>query len=83
MSAGALSRLDGVLRYARRSVGIVRASFIISAVYNAIGISIAAQGLLSPVVCAILMPLSSVTVVAFACGAAAWHARKLDEPEAR
>jgi hypothetical protein len=27
------------------------------------------------VVCAILMPLSSVTVVAFACGAATWFGR--------
>ena len=42
------------------------------------GISIAARGLLSPVICAILMPLSSVTVVACACGLTAWHGRRLD-----
>ena len=42
-----------------------RRRFLISAIYNLVGMAIAASGKLSPVVCAILMPLSSVTVVAF------------------
>ena len=54
---------------ARRSTTIVRLSFLISAAYNLVGISIAAAGLLSPLVCAILMPLSSASVVLFASGA--------------
>jgi Cu+-exporting ATPase len=41
------------------------------------GISIAAAGILSPVICAVLMPLSSVSVVLFACGATNWAARKI------
>jgi len=45
---------------------IVWLSFLISFLYNAIGISFAVQGNLSPIVAAILMPASSVTVVAFA-----------------
>jgi len=40
--------------------------------YNVVGISIAARGLLSPIVCAILMPLSSITVVGFAWGFVPW-----------
>jgi Cu+-exporting ATPase len=44
------------------------------------GISIAARGLMSPVICAILMPLSSITVVAFACGLTTRLARHLDRP---
>ena len=52
-----------------RSVRAHRApEFLISASYNVVGITIAARGLLSPVFCAILMPLSSITVVVFACG---------------
>jgi Cu+-exporting ATPase len=54
---------------ARRATQIVRLSFGISAVYNLAGISIAAAGILSPVICAILMPVSSISVVLFACGA--------------
>jgi Cu+-exporting ATPase len=34
------------------------------------------RGILSPVICAILMPLSSVSVVAFATGATTWAARR-------
>jgi len=59
-------------------------SFLISSLYNVIGLSIAARGLLSPVLCAILMPLSSFTVVAFACGATRWMARRAGfRPEER
>lgn len=74
--AGMVARLADVLRYARRSTRVVRTAFLISALYNAVGVAVAASGRLSPVVCAILMPLSSVTVVAFACGAATWTARR-------
>ena len=77
LEAGQLPRLFEILALARRAAGIVRASFAISALYNAAGIGIAAAGLLSPLVCAILMPLSSVSVVVFACGATNWSARRL------
>ena len=36
-------------------------------------------GLLSPVVCAILMPLSSVTIVVFTTGATAWLGSHLSD----
>jgi Cu+-exporting ATPase len=75
-AAGMVTRTAAVLRYARQSLRVVRVAFWISAAYNALGIAIAASGKLSPVVCAILMPVSSVTVVAFACGAATWLARR-------
>lgn len=83
LAAGMVSRTPEVLRYARQSVRVVQAAFLISALYNLLGIAIAASGKLSPVVCAILMPVSSVTVVAFACGAAAWLGRRtFDKKEA-
>jgi P-type Cu+ transporter len=78
LAADMVPRLAAVLRFAKQSVRVVQAAFLISAAYNAVGIYIAARGGLSPVVCAILMPLSSVTVVAFACGATAWLGRRLD-----
>jgi Cu+-exporting ATPase len=82
-SAAMVPRLAEVLRYAKQSVATVRAAFLISTVYNVVGVSIAASGNLSPVVCAILMPLSSVSVVAFACGMTAWLGRKLRAGELR
>ena len=77
LDAAELPRLAKVLAFAQSAARVVRAGFIISALYNLVGVSIAAAGLLSPIVCAILMPLSSATVVIFACGATAWLGRKL------
>ncbi|MBR9974728.1 MAG: heavy metal translocating P-type ATPase metal-binding domain-containing protein [Bacteroidetes bacterium] len=54
-----------LLAFSKSSVRIVLASFAISFAYNLIGLSFAVAGLLSPLVSAILMPVSSVTVVAF------------------
>ena len=76
VESSGLRRLGRVLALARKAALTVRVSFGISAAYNVVGIAIAAAGLLSPVVCAVLMPLSSVTVVMFACGAAQWAGRK-------
>jgi Cu+-exporting ATPase len=58
--------LDKYIRFTKTSMNIVRISFGISFFYNVIGLSFAVQGLLKPVVAAILMPVSSVSVVAFA-----------------
>jgi Cu+-exporting ATPase len=68
LDAAQVTRLFGVLALARKTAKVVRFSFGISALYNVIGISIAAAGILSPLICAVLMPLSSISVVLFACG---------------
>jgi Cu+-exporting ATPase len=78
LSATMVPQLDTVLHFSKSAVRIVKLSFLLSSFYNVIGLSIAASGLLSPVVCAILMPVSSITVVAFACGTTAWAGRKLE-----
>jgi len=58
--------LERFIQFTKTSMSIVQISFVISFVYNVIGISLAVQGTLSPLVAAILMPLSSVSVVLFA-----------------
>jgi Cu+-exporting ATPase len=78
LDAARVPQLSEILKLARRAARIVRVSFAISAAYNLLGVSIAAAGLLSPVVCAVLMPLSSVTVVLFACGVTTWAAREIN-----
>ncbi len=76
MDAALVPRTHELLRFSRNTVRIVRASFIVSTLYNLVGIAIAATGNLSPIVCAVLMPLSSVSVVAFACGLTGWAGRR-------
>ncbi len=72
-------RLYDYIRFCRISVNIVKVSFLLSLVYNFIGISLAVSGNLSPVFAAIFMPLSSMSVVGFAVGMSSLYAtfRKL------
>jgi P-type Cu+ transporter len=77
LDAAELTRLAAVLQFSRSAVRIVRTGFVISAIYNLIGVGFAAAGLLQPMVCAILMPISSASVVFFACSATTWQARRM------
>ena len=70
-------QLGKLLRFAKASRIIILSSFGISLLYNVIGISFAVQGELSPVVAAILMPISSVTIVLFTTGSSWLAARKI------
>lgn len=65
LDANNLSKLPLFINYAKQSMTMVRIGFVLSLIYNFIGLSFAIQGLLEPVIAAILMPLSSVTVVVF------------------
>ncbi len=76
LQAGKFSKLDRFIRFSKTSMTIVKLSFLISFLYNFIGISFAVLGSLSPIVAAILMPLSSVSVVAFATFAVRLSASK-------
>jgi len=66
LEAAQFQRLAKFIRFTKTSLNIVKISFTISFFYNIIGISIALTGNLSPVIAAILMPISSVSVVTFA-----------------
>jgi P-type Cu+ transporter len=55
--------MDKFIAYARSGKTIVATSFILSIVYNIAGLSFAVQGILSPMVAAILMPASSISIV--------------------
>ena len=75
VEASRIGQLYRFIRFAHQSVRVVKMSYVISFLYNIVGLSYALSGHLSPVVAAILMPVSSVSVVAFATFATAWKAR--------
>ncbi|UCH10608.1 MAG: heavy metal translocating P-type ATPase metal-binding domain-containing protein [Fidelibacterota bacterium] len=75
LSADSFSDLPRMLRFTRASMTVILASFGISFIYNLAGLSFAVAGLLTPLVAAILMPASSITVVAFATLATNFRAR--------
>jgi Cu+-exporting ATPase len=58
-------KLHRLLGEARYSKSIITASFVLSILYNIVGLTYATQALLSPVVAAILMPASSISIVLF------------------
>jgi len=65
LDAESFDKIPLFLSFAKDSRNIIKASFALSFLYNIIGLTLAVQGLLSPVICAILMPLSSISVVIF------------------
>lgn len=65
IDAKRLLDLGRFIRFSQKSLVVVYLSFGISLTYNTVGIAFAVQGLLSPLVSAILMPLSSLTIIAF------------------
>jgi Cu+-exporting ATPase len=58
-------QLPAFLKFAKDTVKIIHFSFLISLTYNVIGLSYAVTGKLSPLTAAILMPLSTVTIISF------------------
>ncbi len=77
LDSGQLNRLAEVVGFSRRAAAVVRCGFVVSGLYNVLGVTIAAAGLLSPLICAVLMPLSSVTVVLFSIGATRWMGHRI------
>lgn len=72
-----LKNIQKYLAFSKKAVLIVKWSFVLSIIYNFVGLSFAVQGLLTPLVAAILMPLSSISVIVFTTVATNWHAKKL------
>lgn len=60
-----ITQLDKMLKLAKTSATILKTGFVISFCYNAIALSFAVSGHLTPLVAAILMPISSISVVGF------------------
>jgi Cu2+-exporting ATPase len=52
-----------LLRGSRRTLGVIRRNLVFSLAYNVVAVSFAITGHMSPLLAAILMPLSSMTVV--------------------
>ncbi len=65
MNGEKIADLDKYLHLAKDAMTIVKSTFAISFMYNIVGLTLAVMGLMSPLVAAILMPISSISVVAF------------------
>jgi Cu+-exporting ATPase len=72
-----LRQLPAFLNYARLARRVIVLCFAISAAYNVIGLTLALAGRLTPLATAILMPISSLSVVGVSVGAMRRGGRKV------
>jgi Cu+-exporting ATPase len=75
--AAQLPKLNRIIELCKKNRQIVIASFIVSIVYNIIGIYFAVQGTFSPLIAAILMPSSSISILLITFGASNLAAKRL------
>lgn len=76
LDSSQLKNIPTYLKFAKSSLKIIHLNFLISFFYNFVGLSFAVQGMLSPLIAAVLMPLSSISVVLIATLATNLIARK-------
>jgi len=66
IEAETLHRLPEIIKFSHWSMNVVYLSYFFSLTYNLIGLFFAVQGILTPLTAAILMPLSSTSIVVMA-----------------
>ncbi|WP_100336976.1 heavy metal translocating P-type ATPase [Hymenobacter chitinivorans] len=76
LDAGSFGQLGTVLKFSQDCLQIVLATFVLSFCYNGIGLGLAVQGKFTPIVSAILMPISSLSVMVFATLLVRYAARR-------
>lgn len=77
LEAKQLLKLDRLIHLCKANRYIIMASFFLSIIYNAIGLYFAVQGTLSPLIAAILMPASSLSILLVTFGSSRWVAGEL------
>lgn len=65
LDANKFKNIASYLEISKKAIKIIKYSFVLSLCYNVIGLYFAITGQLEPVIAAILMPLSSITIVVF------------------
>jgi Cu+-exporting ATPase len=71
-----VGQLDQFLALSRSAIKILKVGFAISFFYNIIALSFAIGGYLTPLIAAILMPISSISVVGFSAIAVTFVAKR-------
>lgn len=78
LDASKFQALPQYISASKKAMHIIKLSFILSLMYNVVGLYFAVTGQLEPIIAAILMPLSSITIVAFTTVMTNLLGRRLD-----
>jgi Cu+-exporting ATPase len=76
LDGASFNKVPAFIQQAKDGVKVIHMSFAISLIYNIVGLSFAVQGLLSPLIAAILMPASTATIILFTSITTRLYARK-------
>ncbi|WP_300484847.1 heavy metal translocating P-type ATPase metal-binding domain-containing protein [Flavobacterium sp.] len=76
LDASQFSKIGYFLKFSHNAMKTIMMSFGLSLLYNVVGLSFAVTGNLSPLVAAIIMPLSTITIVSFVTVMSNLYARK-------
>jgi len=71
------------IQLSKQSINIIRQAFVLSLIYNVVGLYFAVTGQLSPIIAAILMPLSSISIVVFTTLATNFISKKIKNHEVK
>lgn len=77
MDASKFNELNTFFKFSKATLQVIHVSFFISLIYNLVGLSFAVQGALSPLFAAVLMPVSSITIILFTTTFTTLSAKKL------
>jgi Cu+-exporting ATPase len=77
LEANEFQKLNYFLKLSKKAMTTIKMSFALSLLYNVIGLSFAITGNLRPLVAAIIMPLSTITIVSFVTVMSNYYAKRL------
>lgn len=78
MAAEQLPLLLNFIQLCKANKRIILVSFALSLLYNITGLYFAVQGILSPLVAAILMPASSISIILITFACSEWQGKKMN-----
>ena len=78
LDASEFYKMNYFLKLSKKSITTIKMSFALSILYNIVGLSFAITGNLLPLVAAIIMPLSTITIVSFVTIVSNFYAKRLN-----
>ena len=77
MDASQFQKLFHYIQYSKNAMKTIYMSFGLSLLYNAVGLTFALTGKLSPLFAAIIMPMSAITIVSFVTILSKFYGKKI------
>ncbi|WP_269684237.1 heavy metal translocating P-type ATPase [Flavobacterium lacustre] len=77
LDASEFQKLNYYMKLSKKAITTIKMSFTLSLLYNVVGLSFAVTGNLLPLVAAIIMPLSTITIVSFVTIMSNFYSKRL------